>query len=133
MKNFLLVLSVLTFSCQSGQENEIKELKEQVMALHDEVMPKMSELRYTRKDLLLQADSLQNSDSARAASLSAAADAIDAANDGMRKWMQNFQPDFQGTEEEVLKYLMGQKEAIQTVKDDMENSLLNGKEELARD
>ena len=67
MKKILLILCVVAFSCQSGKQDEITELKEVVMALHDDVMPKMSELNYTRKELMAFSDSLQASDSTQAA------------------------------------------------------------------
>lgn len=127
MKKILLILCVIAFSCQSGKQDEIAELKEVVMALHDDVMPKMSELNYTRKELMAFSDSLQASDSTQAAVYATAAKNIADANNGMRNWMQNYEPDFQGTDEEYLEYLNGQKEAIQKVKDDMEGSLADGK------
>lgn len=130
MKNPFILLSFLliSFSCQKEQKDELAILKEEVMALHDEVMPKMSELRYTQKALMLQADSLMSLDSLRSATLSGASNEIIAANEAMMNWMRNYEPDFQGTKEEIIDYLKQQKMAIQKVKDDMESSLQNGKQ-----
>lgn len=132
MKNLLILITfvLFTFSCQIEQKDELTTLKEEVMAMHDEVMPKMSELRYTQKALMLQVDSLMSSDSLRSATLIGASNEIIAANEAMMNWMRNYEPDYQGTKEEIISYLEQQKEAIQKVKNDMERSLENGKQLL---
>ena len=141
MKNLILLLtaySLLTFShtkksSETGTavEPTIAELKTEVLAVHDEVMPKMGDLRRARKDLMLQADSLIESDPERAALLNAAADALGNANESMMQWMRAYEPEFEGTEEEIREYLLGQKESIQKVKEDMLGSLAAGQEILA--
>lgn len=131
MKKIYLLLLIVAFSCQSAGENEIKILKDEVMAVHDEVMPKMGELRRTRKSLMLQADSLLQIDSLRSAELSTLAAEIESANEGMMQWMRAFEPDFEGTDEEIKTYFEAQKESIQQVKEAMENSLLNGKKAIS--
>ena len=119
------------WSCQSNNnESAILLRKDSVMAVHDEVMPKMGELRRTRKDLMLQADSIIGSDSLKATALSEAANEIATANENMMIWMRNYQDDYEGTDEEVLAYLKEQMVAIQKVKDDMEASLAKGKQAL---
>lgn len=130
MKKLLIVLIALAFGCQSGQENEINELKEEVMALHDDVMPKMSELNYTKKNLLVLVDSLKSTDSTQAAIYYQAAQNITSANSGMREWMQNYNPNFDGSYDEVMEYLNEKKVSIEQVKKDMEGSLLKGRDLL---
>ncbi len=132
MKKFLLItITVLCFSCQSNKgEVDLKALKDEVFEIHDEVMPKMGNLRNVRKSLMLQADSLQAIDSSAAAVLINASDAIAAANEGMMDWMRNFDPNFEGTDEEVLKYLNDQKASITKVRTDMLESLENGEKLL---
>ncbi len=103
------------------------------MAIHDEVMPKMGELRRTRKDLLLQADSLMESNPDRAAMLTTVADEIGNANEGMMQWMRAYEPEFEGTDEEIKQYLEDQKVAIQKVKDEMIESLKKGNDVLSEE
>lgn len=131
MKN-LLLLTTLTFlvACGPSEKEELNQLKDEVISIHDEVMPKMGELRRTRKDLLLQADSLVDIDSVRAALLTSIADQIGEANEGMMQWMRNYEPEFEGTNEEVKQYLEDQRIAIKQVKEDMNKSLAKGKEVL---
>ena len=143
MKNLILILAattLLTF-CQTNKSSEsntlaeptIAELKTEVLAIHDEVMPKMGELRRARKDLMLQADSLTESNPERAAILNAAADELGSANDGMMQWMRAYEPEFEGTEEEIREYLEAQKTSIQEVKENMLGSLEKGREILANE
>ncbi|WP_370089923.1 hypothetical protein [Ekhidna sp.] len=131
MKNLLLITTLFFIvSCGPSQEEELQQLKDEVMTIHDEVMPKMGELRRIRKDLLLQADSLIVVDSARAALLTTIATQIGDANEGMMQWMRDFEPEFEGTDDEIRQYLEDQKIAIQQVKEDMNKSLAKGKEVL---
>ena len=130
-----LLIWLVFFSCQSGR-NDSKEvnkktstvsLRSEILAIHDEVMPKMGELRKTKKNLMIWADSLKKSDSTGAATLLITADEIASANEGMMDWMRNYEPAYEGTEEEVLSYLEEQKKSIQRVKENMESSLTNGR------
>ena len=136
------LLAAIVLSCQpssSGAEgagNEeitIDSLKRVVLAIHDEVMPKMGELRRTRKDLMLLADSIANIDSLKAADLTSLADEIGAVNEGMMQWMRGYEPEFEGTEEEVKVYLEAQRKSIQKVKEEMEGSLAKGLSEMSPD
>jgi hypothetical protein len=131
MKN-LLLLTTLFFlaACGPSQKEELQTLKDEVIGIHDEVMPKMGELRRTRKDLLLQADSLMESDPDRAAMLTTVADEIADANESMMEWMRAFEPEFEGTDEEIRQYLEDQKIAIQEVKENMNGALAKGKDVL---
>lgn len=133
MKNLLFILTILLFvSCgtskKEGNENviSIQDLKAEVMAVHDEVMPKMGDIRRLRKDLMLQADSLMEMDSVLATNLNAMADELDAANEGMMQWMRDYEPEFEGTEEEIRAYLEEQKNAVQKVKEAMLGALEKG-------
>ena len=137
MKNITLLslLFAIAFACtsnnQSGNESasgevSLDSLKSEVLSIHDEVMPKMGDLRRARKTLMLWADSLVTIDSTKANMLSTMAEDIANANESMMVWMRAYEPDFEGTDEEVRAYLEAQKESIQKVKDDMESSLANG-------
>lgn len=131
MKNLtLLTAIILLAACGPSKKEELQTLKGEVMAIHDEVMPKMGDLRRARKDLLLQADSLMEGNPDRAAMLTTVADEIGEANESMMQWMRNYEPEFEGTDEEIKQYLEDQKKAIQQVKENMLGSLAKGKEIL---
>ncbi|MBV6644455.1 MAG: hypothetical protein KI790_03345 [Cyclobacteriaceae bacterium] len=118
-----LVFIVLSSCAPNAKNSELETLKKEVMEIHDEVMPKMGDLRKTRKALLDKAEDL---DEAAAKTLLEQADRIDEAHKGMMQWMRAYEPDFAGTEDEIKKYLEEQKVAIQKVKDDMLNSVKSG-------
>ena len=139
MKNLTVLASIILLAAcghskkketQTNGEISLDSLKSEVLSIHDEVMPKMGELRRTRKDLLFRADSLMETDAERAAMLTTVADEIDAANESMMQWMRAYEPEFEGTDEEIRQYLEDQKVAIQKVKDDMLGSLKKGKKVL---
>lgn len=134
MKNLLILSLTLLFACQpSGDKKEevdLKALKDEVFELHDEVMPMMGDLRRARKTLMLQADSIISIDSVRAQLFVKTADDLNAANEGMMVWMRNFDPNFEGTDEEILKYLTDQKTSIEQVNKDMKETLKRGEELL---
>jgi small-conductance mechanosensitive channel len=130
MKYLSLAVLLLVFACEPGKSKAIRQIKKEALEIHDEVMPKMGELRRTRKDLMLQANSLVDADSVRAQLLMAASDEIAAANESMMNWMRNYDPDFDGTEDEQLDYFQKQKVSIEEVKKIMNESLVRGKEVL---
>lgn len=127
----IALAATLMYACGNSKKEELKTLKNEVMAVHDEVMPKMGDLMKAQKALKLKADSLmETSDSLAAQGYYDAAAKIDSANESMMNWMRNFQANFQGTDEELTAYLNEQKATIQKVKDDMLNSLEEGKKKL---
>lgn len=129
----IIALLTLMVSCSTPKKEAVQEepsLKDQVMDVHDEVMPKMGELRKTQKELLALADS-SAADSLVAAKFSQLASEIDNANESMMAWMRNFDPNFEGTPEEVEKYLQDQLKSIEEVKSDMLSTLEEGKKALS--
>ena len=51
-----MLMAVLIFSCGSSKEEQLDRLKADVLAVHDEVMPKMGELRKVEKSLRSMAE-----------------------------------------------------------------------------
>ena len=135
MKNLTILVFVILLACQPAKEGgeevvDLKALKDEVFELHDEVMPMIGDLRKARKSLLAQVDSLAVSDTARAATFTQVSDSLNEANEGMMAWMRNFDPNFDGSDEEVLKYLTAQKTSIEEVNKNMKETLKRGEELL---
>ncbi|WP_258103767.1 hypothetical protein [Marinoscillum sp. MHG1-6] len=130
MKNIIAIaiLSIALGACSSTGEKAEKPLFDQVMDLHDEVMPKMGDLNKAKKALMAKAASAET-DSAKQ-SLEMLANNIELANEAMMDWMRNFDPNFEGTEEEVEEYLTKKKKGIEKVSEMMNNSLAKGQEAL---
>ena len=130
---FLVLIVLFLSSCAGGgNQKDLKAMRAEVMAVHDEVMPKMGELRKVEKSLRQLADEKVMADSTTDVSaIRNAADAIAAANESMMVWMRAYNPNFEGTNDEVAAYLEGQQKSVDQVKKDMLSSLEAGKALLA--
>ncbi|XOV91940.1 MAG: hypothetical protein ACFHWX_17245 [Bacteroidota bacterium] len=124
----LLFLFLVVISSCGEKSGNLQSLKDEVMAVHDEVMPKMGDMRKTSKSLQMKAETL---DSLGALELKSLAGDIEAANEFMMQWMRQFEPTLEGTEEELMKYYSEQKKAILQVKDSMNHTLERGQKALA--
>jgi hypothetical protein len=122
MKTILPVLSLVTllvWGCgEKSQDNQA--LYDDVMEVHDEVMPKMNDIYKLKEELKKQiADSPSLVDEKKKA-IESAILKLDSASERMMVWMRNFNPlpDSLG-EEKARGYLEEQQEEIKKVKDDM--------------
>jgi len=116
---FILLASLIILSCERKVESSPTiTIVDEVMAIHDSVMPKMGNLRKTRKAILEKAESMD--DSVVRALLIKKADKLDSAQKSMMGWMRQYNPT----------YYEDQKELIQGVKDLMEDALEEGEELL---
>jgi hypothetical protein len=116
MKKIFLAISIITTlaACQKNGEDKQKVMIDEVMAIHDEVMPKMDDIM-TLKSSLDSAIKV-SPDSVKAKQLYSA---LDSADNQMMDWMQAYNPDqVKGkSEEEVTKYYADEKAKISSVKE----------------
>lgn len=122
-----IILASLVFSCGPSEAEELKALKNEVMDVHDAVMPKMGDMMKIRKGLMGKAETHPDS-----VMLLELADQVDQAHEGMMQWMRNYEPEFTGSNEEVREYLEGQMKAIQKVSDEMNGAIKAGQEALEK-
>jgi hypothetical protein len=120
---FCFVLMSFTFSC-NNDEKEQDKLYEEVMGLHDEVMPLMSPIKKLVKNLKLQTNEMlldsTRLDSVKLDLLKKTAEQASKANESMMDWMYQFKQIEEGTPHgEVIQYLLEQKQKISKVKSDM--------------
>lgn len=135
---FLMALiGLLVFtSCGDGGKAEREALRDEVMAVHDEVMPKMGDFRKLEKQIVSLSDSLLQADSTNRDSVTdlvARTVELAAAKESMMAWMRQYNPEVMedGTpHEEVMSYLKEQKVAIEKVRDQMNQALSSGEEAL---
>lgn len=133
---FALIGLLIFSSCSDGGQAERDALRDEVMAIHDEVMPKMGDFRKLGKQIEILSDSLRKADSIdtnRLNDLAARGVEIAAAQEGMMAWMRQYNPEIMqdGTpHEEVMSYLEKQKAAIEKVRDQMIQALSAGEEAL---
>lgn len=133
----ILSLLLLTTGCGS-EKKEQQALFGEVMQVHDEVMPKMDNLRGLAQELsqqsdLLMADSLVDH-STELAEMKTLSDQLLNANEGMMVWMRNFkQIEEETPHDEVMQYLGEQRQLVQQVKDDMLNAKKDAEAYLSKD
>ena len=115
MNKIITTISLLTLiiGCQKNTEDKQKLMINEVMAVHDEVMPKMDDIMSLKSSL----DSAikVSPDSAKAKKLYSA---LDVADNQMMDWMENYDSEsVKGkSEEQISKYFADQKTRITEVK-----------------
>ena len=95
-------------------------LYEEVMAIHDEVMPKMDDIYKLEQSLKKQLADTTRIAADKKQELESAIAKLDAAGDSMMVWMRKFNPipDSSG-EAKAKQYLLDEKIKITRVKEDM--------------
>lgn len=157
-KYILLILSfaVFFYSCSEKKHDgehdhhhqtetsgnaEVDSLKNQVMAVHDEVMPKMEEimaLELEAQQQIKQLDSLakinpKQANATQKQQLDSLVVQLNKADDAMTHWMQEFDGQMKSkTDEEKITYLKSEKDKIDAVRDQMLGSINKGKELLKK-
>ncbi len=142
----LLLLSLLAYACGGGQkaaeggnftEEQIKAQDEafgRMMAVHDEVMPKLDDMNRVGRQLKPYLDSLD--DKTVMEEINLALQKLETAEDGMMEWMMASPKIGQLRDslghEAVLGLLQAEEEKIARVRDDMLNSLQSAESLLAR-
>ncbi|WP_109829265.1 hypothetical protein [Reichenbachiella versicolor] len=136
--NQLLFLGaiLLLFSCSSEKKSE-QVLMDEVIAIHDEVMPEMGTLHKLSGKLRQTADSLLVLDSATNTDVSKQLQdlslTVELANESMMNWMREFeQPSEEMSHDDVMKYLQEQKTAISAVKANMITAKSDAEKALSR-
>lgn len=138
MKKIVLMLAVISMiACNSSpQENQPPlspeearqdSLFQEVMAIHDEVMPEMERIYRLQKKLTQVIDSLESENVASAISVDSLKDinvALKASDDAMMNWMRSNDFKFEGMEQaEIIRELESEKENIIVVREKMLNSI----------
>ena len=122
-----LLISFLILSCANPLIEENKKMREQIIGVHDEVMPKMGELMSLQKKALAQADSLYAQDSTaitQIESMRTLAGQLDQAYEGMFVWMRQYSLEEEGkTPEEIKIYLDDQLLKVNQVNADIKAAL----------
>lgn len=109
MKKILLLLAVILCSAACKEEKKAPEnttLMNRVMAIHDEVMPKMSTVGKLIEELNRKATTAE-----KAPRHKAAIQDLQAANTAMMEWMENFSDRFDSEEILNSKTLTARKQA----------------------
>ena len=127
MKNKLFPLFFLTclvvISC--GEKSD--PIFEEVMAIHDEVMPETGYMHQLKKKLEAQRN--EGADSFAIIEIQDGINALIEADDAMFDWMREFRPPEEKQAREA--YLLNEKRRIKEVSDKMKNSIANAEKILS--
>lgn len=112
----------------AGNKSPKEILFDEVVALHDEAMPKMAKLRGYQKAAEAKIDSLKSMKDAASLKLRAELEVLLAglqrADKGMMDWMENFKLEPDGpTEAEKMAYFESEKQKAKAMRDDIFNML----------
>ena len=137
MKKLLILsvslFSVLFFSCKDNEKSQTQTQMQQVMAVHDEVMPKMSSI----SKLISQLDAKIQAGDSTETYIKASQDLKDA-NKAMFDWMKGFSDRFDREEimngkalsAEKQKFLDEEEAKVKALRDQMNSSISNAEEIL---
>ncbi|MEP3388102.1 MAG: hypothetical protein ABJO02_07940, partial [Reichenbachiella sp.] len=102
LRNLLILLTITTisFACNTDKKEQ-QALFEEVMLMHDEVMPKMGNLRALSAELSQKADSLALDSlvdySSKVNEMRNLSKKLKDANEGMMEWMRQYEQVEEGT------------------------------------
>ncbi len=128
IKNQLFTLAILLCATLMGCGNDNKEietkLNEEVMVVHNEVMPKMGEASRLKRQLTTFKQTLPDDSVALKVNLIKTIMELSKSEDMMSDWMANYKyPNPTAKHEDLVIYLIAQKDSIKQVSDAMYMSL----------
>lgn len=112
-------------SCKSGYSPEVQKLYDEVMEIHDEVMPEMGTIHKLKKGLKKKLS--DDTGSINVEDLQNNIQALDYADDQMMDWMHQFKMPKKESDDNLIKYLEDQKVKITKVNQDMKTVIKNAK------
>lgn len=141
MKRFSVALIVL-FMMACGGGPDIEAMKNEVLDIHDEVMPRMGEVMKLRRQVLSKAETLSGEstpDQSAIDALNSLAEKLNSANDGMMIWMREWTSESSGYLEgdqdkaAAAAYLESEKKKVEKVKTDILEAIKEAEELLGSD
>ena len=123
-----LFLITIVISCSNKAAEELAKedtLYKEIMAVHDEVMPRMSEIESSKRQLLdYKKDWPKGTDSIFLMKMPQFLDGLNEASDEMMDWMHNFKTKESWSDTGTyLQYLTKERVSIKWVKITMRNSI----------
>jgi len=118
-----IVLAIISLTTSCGPKVDKNDpLYVEVMAIHDEVMPKMSTIHKLKKKL-------RKSDNAKSPEVLSIMADLDAADEGMMQWMADFSPPSDKATRKT--YLEGQLISVKKMAADINTAIAAAEQQLA--
>ena len=125
MKDSVLWFFCLMFFACSHGRSDVQILHDEVMEIHDAVMPKMSDINHMQKELKKMIEKLDSTKIEQAESLLAD---LNHADKIMWDWMHEFKvPDVSHSKSVQIQYYAEEKVKIEVVRDKMLSSIEKAK------
>jgi hypothetical protein len=110
-----------------GEDNPNQALYDQVMDIHDEVMPSMGEIARLKRELNEEIKNSPDMVAEKKAELEMVISNLDSASNAMMDWMHTFNPLPDSIDQETAReYLETEMEKIKKVRDLMNESIEKG-------
>jgi hypothetical protein len=135
-KTFALLFIIGLVSCSKNKDNKAsdpetddpnKVLYNQVMDIHDEVMPRMDDIMRLKRELKESIEKSNNLVPEKKKELEQKILQLDSAGKAMMAWMNDFRPE-EYTGEDLRDYLESEKERVTKVKELMLEAIQKAKE-----
>jgi len=123
---FLIGILLISFSCKHSENPERNKLYDEVMAIHDEVMPEMKTIHYLEKNLKKKIAVVTNQDSL--IMMKATLKRVEEAGEGMMDWMHELDvPGRKVPDADAIAYFKQEKLKITSVSTKMKKAIQSGK------
>lgn len=149
-KSLLIILATVLFACNTNQKEQVsnnqeeelpdevkieQKLFDEVMEVHDEMMPKMEGMMRLKGILTEAADSLrENGNESLAETYAASITDLENADNAMMNWMRQFDGKMKDmTHDERVTYLSTQKAKMDSVKLVMADAISNAQKMVGND
>ncbi len=121
---FVLLLAfgfLLSFAACKSENKEAETLMNQeIMKVHDEVMPKMGDINRMKRQLSAYKDEVPDDNAAMKDSLINAILLLAKTEDNMNDWMAGYKyPNPEMKHDDMMKYLQGQQDTIKQINNDV--------------
>lgn len=125
LKFILPLIFVFVLACKSDKPTTpSQQLHEEIMFIHDDVMPKTADIRRMIKRIKTKRKDITANNTSLLKLLDEQVNNLNKADDGMMDWMAKYKkPSFSDTTQNTMNYLQNQKEQVDIVKLQIEKSL----------
>jgi len=134
---FLFLLIALAFSACNTEQSTQEKLWDEMMAVHDEVMPKMGDLNRLSREIRAQMDTVPPIDTLQKLQQLDLLIRLGKAEEGMMVWMSELKilDDLRATKshKEIVRYFEAEKQRIGAVRDSMMAGIEAGKKALGKE
>ena len=121
---FVCALVAFTIGCNNQHKESESKLNRDIMAVHEDVMPKMAEVNRLKRQLSQFKDATPDENAEMKDSLINTILMLSKMEDNMSDWMDNYKyPNPDVTHEQMLTYLSGQRDTVKHLSDDIYMSI----------